>query len=92
MRTRKDPAAPMRHPLKVTSTDLLNMLVADVLAANPLAARVFIARGMGCVGCTFAPFETISEAASAYRIEPSELARSLADAQDPERPRETSRT
>lgn len=82
----------MRHPLKVTSTDLLNVLVADVLAANPLAARVFIARGMGCVGCTFAPFETISEAASAYGIEPSELARSLAAAQDPEMPRETSKT
>lgn len=72
--------------------DILNMLVADVLAANPLAARVFIARRMGCVGCTFAPFETISEAARAYGIEPCELARSLADAQDPVSAWETSET
>lgn len=65
------------------------MFVADVLAANPFTARVFIARRMGCVGCTFAPFETISEAARAYGIEPVELAKSLADAKDPISPRET---
>ena len=65
------------------------MLVADVLAATPLAARVFIARRMACVGCAFAPFETISEAARAYGIEPGELARSLAGDPDPARPRET---
>jgi hybrid cluster-associated redox disulfide protein len=59
------------------------MLVADVLAGNPVAARVFIARRMGCVGCAFAPFETISEAARAYGIEPGDLARSLADAVAP---------
>lgn len=57
------------------------MLVSDVLAANPVFARVFIDRRMSCVGCTFAPFETVSEAARAYGIEPCELARSLAAAQ-----------
>ena len=66
------------------------MLVADVLAARPSAARVFISRRMGCVGCAFAPFETISEAARAYGIDPCELATSLADAQDPASPQETS--
>jgi hybrid cluster-associated redox disulfide protein len=79
----------MRDPLNVTATGLLNMLVADVLAGNPLAARVFAARRMGCAGCTFAPFETISEAARAYGIEPRELAGALADARERAIVRET---
>lgn len=54
------------------------MFVADVLAASPESARVFIERRMGCVGCTFAPFETVSEAARAYGIEPRDLAASCA--------------
>ena len=33
---------------------------------------------MRCAGCTFAPFETVTEAALAYGIDPSELAGSLA--------------
>jgi hybrid cluster-associated redox disulfide protein len=54
------------------------MLVADVVAGTPAAARVFLDRRMGCVGCAFAPFETVAEAARAYGIEPWELATSLA--------------
>lgn len=54
------------------------MLIADVLAANPAAAPVFRERRMRCAGCTFAPFETVTEAALAYGIDPSELAGSLA--------------
>ena len=75
----------MSDALGVTSTILLDMLVSDVLSANPAAARVFMARGMGCVGCTFAPFETVTEAARAYGIEPCELANALAEghADDP---------
>ena len=53
------------------------MLVSDVLRANPATAAVFIDRRMGCVGCTFAPFETIAEVARVYGIEPIELANSL---------------
>jgi hybrid cluster-associated redox disulfide protein len=62
----------------MTPTVVLNMLVSDVLAASPAAARVFVERGMGCVGCPFAPFETVSEAAREYGIQPSELANALA--------------
>jgi hybrid cluster-associated redox disulfide protein len=54
------------------------MLVSEVLAAMPAAARVFIDRGMGCVGCQFAPFETVAEVAHVYGIEPCDLANSLA--------------
>ncbi len=57
----------------------MHAIVADVLAARPGAARVFIDRGMGCVGCTFAPFETVAEAAHAYGLEPRALARALSD-------------
>ena len=53
------------------------MLVFDVLAERPAAARVFIERGMGCVGCTFARFETVSEVAAVYGCDAYELARSL---------------
>jgi hybrid cluster-associated redox disulfide protein len=58
------------------------MLIADVLAANPAAARVFKDRRMRCAGCTFAPFETVTEAALAYGIDPCELAGSLAEGRE----------
>ena len=77
MRKRKDTGAPVRDPLGVTMANPLNMLVTDVLAANPAAARVFIERRMGCVGCAFAPFETVAEVARIYGIEPGDLARVL---------------
>jgi hybrid cluster-associated redox disulfide protein len=60
--------------------NLLNMLVSDVLAISPAAARVFIDRRMACVGCAFARFETIAEAARSYGMQPCELAGALADA------------
>ena len=47
--------------------------VADVLAATPRAARVFLDRGMHCPGCPFAPFETVAEAAFAYGVDLQEL-------------------
>ena len=62
----------------MTPANLLNMLGLDVLASNPAVARVFIDRRMGCVGCAFARFETVTEAARVYGIEPCELAGSLA--------------
>jgi hybrid cluster-associated redox disulfide protein len=54
------------------------MLVCEVLAEWPATARVFIERRMGCVGCEFAAFETVTEAAAAYGIDCSDLASSLA--------------
>jgi hybrid cluster-associated redox disulfide protein len=62
----------------VTPADLPNVLVSEVLAAHPATARVFIERRMGCVGCVFAPFETVAEAARAYGIDARELADALA--------------
>jgi hybrid cluster-associated redox disulfide protein len=70
----------MRDPETMTPHDALEMLVSDVLAARPAATRVFIERGMGCVGCTFSRFETVAEVAAVYGVDGFELARSLAAA------------
>ena len=78
LRTRKDGHRQVRDPLVVNPNTLLNMFVADVLAAERAAARVFIDRRMGCVGCAFAPFETVAEVAQTYGIDAWELANSLA--------------
>ena len=50
--------------------------VADLLAARPGAAPAFVARGMACVGCPMARFETLADAAAAYSVD---LAALLAD-------------
>lgn len=60
------------------SDDLLNMLVAELLAFSPAAAAVFIERGMACVGCPFARFETVAEAAAIYGFDARDLAGALA--------------
>lgn len=69
----------MRDPRSVTAALFMNMLVADVLVANPAAAQVFIRRGMGCVGCAFARFETVAEVAAVYGFDACELAMALTD-------------
>jgi hybrid cluster-associated redox disulfide protein len=62
------------------STAVLSMLVADALASTPAAAPVFVERAMRCVGCPFAPFETIAEAARIYNLDAGELADALLQA------------
>jgi hybrid cluster-associated redox disulfide protein len=57
---------------------LLDVRIGDLLAVHPRAARVLMQRGMACGGCPFAPFETIAEVATAYRIDARELAAALA--------------
>jgi hybrid cluster-associated redox disulfide protein len=44
------------------------MTVAALLALLPQAAEVFLRHRMACVGCPFAPFDTLSEAASTYGL------------------------
>ena len=85
MRTRKDVPPNLRDPQRVTSADVLHMLVFDVLTKSPAAARVLIERGMACVGCTFARFDTVADVAAAYGCDAYELACSLASAVRDER-------
>jgi hybrid cluster-associated redox disulfide protein len=52
--------------------------VAQVLRQWPASAAVFVRRGMACVGCSMAPFETLVEVASAYGEELSGFLTDLA--------------
>jgi hybrid cluster-associated redox disulfide protein len=45
-----------------------DLLVADVLDRWPETVTVFLKQRMGCVGCSMAPFETLSEAAKIYDL------------------------
>lgn len=45
------------------------MTVAELLNAYPAAAKAFATRGMACVGCPMAAFETLEEVAAAYIID-----------------------
>lgn len=47
------------------------------LERHPGIAAVFVRRGMACVGCDMARFDTILDAARAYRQAPAELAAEL---------------
>jgi hybrid cluster-associated redox disulfide protein len=62
------------------AADLLHASIADVVAAHGHAARLLIERGMNCVGCPFARFETLADAAAAYGVDPGELVLALAAA------------
>jgi hybrid cluster-associated redox disulfide protein len=45
------------------------LTVAELLEAHPGAAAAFGLRGMACVGCPMARFETLAEVAEAYAVE-----------------------
>ena len=68
----------------MTATAVLELTVADVLLRIPGAAQVFTTRGMSCVGCAFAPFETVSDVARIYGFDAGELATALSRAGSPE--------
>lgn len=61
----------------------LQMTIAEVIAACPAAGAALGRRGMACVGCPMARFETVSEAAAAYGIDPAELLRGLTAGRGP---------
>jgi hybrid cluster-associated redox disulfide protein len=51
----------------------VHLTMAQLVEGWPAAAPVLARRGMGCVGCTMARFETVGEAAAAYGFDPEEL-------------------
>lgn len=61
----------------MTPTELLDTLVADVLANDPRCIRVFLDRGMACAGCPMARFETVAQVAQVYALDPLALAAAL---------------
>ena len=64
----------------MNATELLDVPVSHVLAAGPAAAQIFLDHGMACLGCPFAPFETLAEVASIYRVDARSLAQALIEA------------
>ncbi len=48
------------------NTPTLETTMAELLAGWPAARAVVGRRGMACIGCAMARFETIGEAATAY--------------------------
>ena len=55
----------------------VHLTMAQLIELWPEAAPVLARRGMGCVGCTMARFETVGEAAAAYGFDPEELLREV---------------
>lgn len=56
---------------------LIDMSLAEIMARWPPTIRVFIDRGMHCVGCPIAPFHTVVEAAGEHRLDLAELSGEL---------------
>jgi hybrid cluster-associated redox disulfide protein len=52
-------------------TPTLETTIAELLAGWPAARAVVGRRGMACLGCAMARFETIGEAAAAYGFDPA---------------------
>lgn len=50
-----------------------NNTIAELLATQPVAARVLVDRRMHCVGCDIAAFETIGDACAIYGVDVEEL-------------------
>jgi hybrid cluster-associated redox disulfide protein len=87
LRWRKDSKRPPRDACVVTAMKISSLYVSELIALNPDTAAVFTGYGMGCVGCAFARFETVHEAAVAYGLDPQALAASLADVMSDKRKR-----
>ncbi|MGE5233737.1 MAG: DUF1858 domain-containing protein [Acidobacteriota bacterium] len=47
---------------------LASTTVEELLVQRPGARAVFLRHGMACIGCTMAPFDTLADAAKAYRL------------------------
>lgn len=56
----------------------VHLTMAELLAGWPAARTAVARRGMACMGCPMAPFETLAEAADAYGIDARELLREAA--------------
>lgn len=61
----------------MTAQLTVHLTMAELIEHWPSAAPVLARRGMGCVGCTMARFETVEEAAAAYGFDPEELLREV---------------
>lgn len=55
------------------SIPALHWTVAETFVRCPEVIPVFHRKGMACIGCVMAPFETLAEAAEAYDLDMGKL-------------------
>ena len=63
----------MRKEATVPAQLTIHITMADLIAGWPAAGPLLVRRGMACVGCAMARFETVGEAAAAYGFDPEPL-------------------
>ena len=59
-----------------------HLTAAEVMQRWPATVPVFIRYGMACVGCPFAPFETLAEIPAIYGVRLDDFIRELQQAID----------
>ncbi len=57
-----------------------DMTVAEVLKAKPQTGKVFLSKGMHCLGCVIAQGETVEQAAEVHGIDVEQLVKELNEA------------
>ncbi len=62
-----------KKDLKITK----NMTFNEILQKNPESVMVLLEKGMHCIGCGMAGFETLEQGALAHGLDPDELIREL---------------
>ena len=68
----------MENKSAVTTEQIAEMIIADVLEQWPETAVVFHKYNMACVGCVVAPFYTIEAAISIYSVNREQFLQDLA--------------
>ncbi len=64
----------------MASAPTIKTIIADLIEGWPESQLPLARRGMACVGCTMARFETVEEAAAAYGFDPHEFLQEVAAA------------
>ena len=49
------------------------MLIADILSLMPESADIFLAHGLGCIGCQFNAFETLKDGFLSHGFQEKDL-------------------
>ncbi len=57
----------------MTTPDIIDMSLSDLMSLWPRTIRVFLDRRMHCVGCPIAPFHSLVDAAEEHNLQLAEL-------------------
>ena len=61
----------------------LDLTITEYLARRPEAVAVFLALRMGCVGCDFSSFDTLSQALAVHAVTPQDYRTRFASLRPP---------